>query len=697
MAYHPGAHKIQTERLALLALIYIRQSTWTQVLNNTGSKARQYDLVQLALDLGWPQEHIVVIDQDQGQSGASATERDGFQSLVAKVGLGQAGAVVSLEASRLARSSSDWYRLIEICALTHTLVIDEEGVYDPSDYNDRLLLGFKGTMSEAELHWLRNRLQGGRREKAHAGTLRLRLPTGFVYDSTGKVVLDPDEQVQQAIRLVFDLFDELGSAMAVLQHLAAHNLQIPTRTWASDRHGELTWGSASSTRVLSILHNPAYAGAYVYGRTQKRHQALPGEPLQVKHRNRWVKREDWEVVRHSAYPGYITWEQFLRNQQRLDDNRTFRPQERHGVAREGSALLQGIVLCGRCGRRMAVYYRSGDGIPHYQCHHARRQYGDETCQCVRGDGIDNAVARTLLEAMQPAQLEVSMAALEQIETRARQIDRQWQLRIERAQYEAGLARRRFCAVEPENRLVARTLEREWNDKLEEVQRLEHEYAHLPRPTERLASPEERQRILTLARDLPTVWHASTTTNAERKRLLRFLIQDVTLTMKETTIHIGIRWQTEALTRLDIPRPKKTYELYRTDPLVVELIRELSPSHTDRQLCAILNRKGLTTGTGKAFTSKRLKGVRSAYGIPLGCTDAPSQCPTGRRGDGRYSAQAAAQLLNVSNSTVLCWCKSGRLDGIQAQPGSPYWIRLTQENIAELRKPTKQHRSRHVSN
>ena len=290
-----------------------------------------------------------------------------------------------------------------------------------------------------------------------------------------------------------------------------------------------------------------------------------------------------------------------------------------------------------------------------------------------------------------------MAAVEQIEARARQIDRQWQLRIERAQYEADVARRRFYAVEPENRLVARTLEREWNEKLEEVQRLEHEYADLPRTTERLASPKERQRILTLAQDLPTVWHASTTTHAERKQLLRFLVQDVTIAMKDTTIHIGIRWQTEALTELQIPRPKMTYELYRTDPVVVELIRELSPSHTDRQICAILNRKGLTTGTGKAFTGRRVKGIRSAYDIPIGCTDAPRECPTGQRGDGRYSAQAAAELLNVSNSTILCWSKSGRLDGIQAQPGSPDWIRLTPESIVELRKPAKHQRSRHLPN
>ncbi len=687
----PSSHKIRPDHLDRQILIYVRQSTLIQVRQNTGSTARQYDLVQRALDLGWSQEQIVVIDQDQGRSGASATGRDGFQFLVAEVGLGRAGAVFSLEASRLARSSSDWHRLIEICALTETLVIDEEGVYDPGDYNDRLLLGFKGTMSEAELHWLRQRLLGGKLEKARKGQLRFRPPTGLVYDTTGQLALDPDEQVQQAVRLVFDLFDELGSALAVVKHFANHQLLFPTRLWGGVRAGELVWNSLTHGRPLAILHNPAYAGAYVYGRTKTRTQTLPGEAPRLKGRTRQIKRDDWLIVLHDAHPGYITWEQFLRNQQRLDDNRTFRPEERRGAVREGAALLQGIVLCGRCGRRMTIRYLDDGVTPCYSCNQVHKQLAGKTCQTLRGDGADAAVARIFLEAMQPAQLEVSMAALEQLEARARQIDRQWQLRLERAEYEADLARRRFVAVEPENRLVARTLERDWNNKLAEVQRLEREYTALPRPTARPASPEERQRILALAQDLPTIWHADTTTHAERKQLLRFLIKDVTLSRRETTIHIGIRWQTEALTELEILGPSQ-----RTSPAVVKRIRELAPIHTDEQIADRLNQEGLTTGKKLPFTEKGVQWVRHKHGIPVGRSKRPDAYPNGQRADGRYSARAAAELLNVDVSTIAAWCKSGRLDGIQTKPRAPWWVKLTPEIIAQLRQPVRRRWSRRVS-
>jgi DNA invertase Pin-like site-specific DNA recombinase len=686
-------HKIRPDHLDRLALIYVRQSTLIQVRENTGSTARQYDLVQRALDLGWPREQIVVVDQDQGRSGASADGRDGFQFLVAEAGLGRAGAVLSLEASRLARSCSDWYRLIEICALTDTLVIDEEGIYDPGQYNDRLLLGFKGTMSEAELHWLRSRLLGGKLKKAQQGKLRFRLPTGLVYDPAGEVIFDPDEQVQQAIRLALDLFDELGSALAVVKYFSSHQLLFPTRHWGGDRDGELVWRPLSHGRILAILHNPAYAGAYVYGRTKTRSHTLPGEEPRVKGRTRQVKREDWPIVLHDVYPAYITWDQFLRNQQRLDDNRTFHPDDRRGAVREGAALLQGIVLCGHCGRRMTIYYRDDGATPHYVCGQMHKQFGAKTCQTIRGDDVDAAAARTFLEAMHPAQLEVSMATLEQIETRARQIDRQWQLRIERTQYEADLARRRFFAVEPENRLVARNLERDWNDKLAEIQHLEQEYAALPKPTAHLASPEERERILALAQDLPAIWQASTTTHAERKQLLRFLVKDVALAGKETTVHIGIRWQTEALTELEIPRRKRSYDLKRTDPAVVNRIRELAPRHPDSQIPEILNQENLTPGSSDSFTESKVRWIRHAYDIPTGCPARPSACPDGQRGDGCYSAQSAAELLNVNVSTISAWCKSGRLDGIQARPHSPWWIGLTPEIIDKLRKPVRRRWSR----
>jgi DNA invertase Pin-like site-specific DNA recombinase len=682
-----ASHKVRPDHLDRLAFIYVRQSSLAQVLHNTASTARQYDLIQRALDLGWPRERIVVIDQDQGQSGASAAGRDGFQSLVSEVGLGRAGAVLCLEASRLARSCSDWYRLIEICALADTLVVDEEGVYDPGQYNDRLLLGFKGTMSEAELHWLRNRLLGGKLEKAQKGQLRFRLPTGLVYDPTGQRILDPDEQVQEAMRLVFDLFDESGSALAVVKHFSDHQLPFPTRHWGGIRDGQLTWGPLRHGRALAILHNPAYAGAYVYGRTKTRTHTLPGEAPRIKGRTRQVKREDWPIVLQNAHSGYITWEQFLRNQQRLDDNRTFRPEERRGAAREGAALLQGIVLCGLCGRRMSVHYQNG--IPRYVCAQLHTHFAGKTCQHIRGDGIDAAVARTFLDAMQPAQLEVSIAALEHIEARARRIDHQWQFRLERAHYEAELAQRRFFAVEPENRLVARTLERDWNERLAEIERLEREYAALPKLTTYLASPEERQRILTIARDLPIVWHSSTTTHAERKQLLRFLIKDVTLTKRETTVRIGVRWQTEALTMLEIPRPKRVFDAKRTDPAVIERVRELAPTHTDRRIADILNDEKFTPGMGGTFSESKVYWVRYAYEIPTGCPQAPGACPGGQRGDGRYSARAAAELLNVNVSTIADWCESGRLDSIRSAPHGPRWIKLTPEIIAELRKPVRQ--------
>lgn len=680
--------KIRPEHLSRQAFIYVRQSTLAQVRHCTGSTMRQYDLVQRAIELGWPPEHIVVIDQDQGQSGASSLGRDGFQHLVAEVGLGHAGAVLSLEASRLARRNSDWYRLLEICALTGTLVIDEDGVYDPGLYADRLLLGFLGTMSEAELYWLRQRLTGGKLEKAQKGQLRFRLPAGLVYDATGHVIRDPDEQVQAAVALVFDLFDEYGSALAVVKHFTEHQLLFPTRCWGGVRDGELLWRRLRSGRVLAMLHNPAYAGAYVYGRTKTRTQLLPEEAPRIKGRTRQVKAADWLVVLQEVYPSYISWAQFLRNQQRLDDNRTFREEDRRGAVREGAALLQGILLCGRCGRRMSVRYVGAEALPSYECNEVHTQLAGKSCQSMRGDRVDAAVAEVLLAAIEPAQLEVSLAALEHLEARARQIDHQWQLRLERARYEAELARRRYMMVEPENRLVARTLERDWNEKLAEAERLERDYASLPRTAARLTSPEERARLLALAQDLPRIWQAETTTQAERKRLLRFLIKDVTLTRRETTIHVGIRWQTEALTEVELPRLKRVFEAKRTDPLVVERVRELARTHTDGQMAALLNEAGFVPGMGGSFSRSKIQWIRYAYRIVSACPQAPGACPHGQRGDGRYSARAAADVLNVNVSTISAWCQSGQLDGVQEQPHGPWWIRLTPEEIEALRKPVR---------
>ena len=684
--------KIRPDHLSRQAVIYVRQSTLLQVRENTGSTVRQYDLVKRAHDLGWEQAGIQVIDQDQGHSGASSIGRNGFQLLVAEVGLGHVGAVLSLEVSRLARSCSDWYHLLEICALTDTLVIDEEGIYDPGSYNDRLLLGFKGTMSEAELHWLKSRLQGGKLTKAEQGKLRFRLPSGLVYDPVGQIVLDPDEAVQEAVRLVFTLFEQHNSARAVLSHFSKHHLQFPTRHWGGARDGQLEWVRLRQCRVLDVLHNPLYAGAYVYGRTKSsRHVPAPEDP-QIKERTRRTKQEDWPIVLQDAHPGYITWEQFLRNRQILSDNQNRPDKARRGAVREGPSLLQGIVLCGLCGSRMSVRYRGEGSSLVYECNQAHMQLGEKTCQTMPGNHIDQAVAECFLQAIEPAHLEVALSALSHLEADAKRLDRQARRQIERAQYEADLARRRYRAVDPDNRLVARSLEREWNEKLQEVDRLEREYQTAPKPAILSLSNEQREQIRMLAQDLPALWNAETTTYSQRKQLLRWLIKDVTLSKRDNVITIDIRWQTEARTSLAVPRLKRSWEVRQTSQQVVSRVRELAPTHTDTQIAARLTASGERAGMGGVWTASKVEWIRYAYQIPLDCPERPSVARSGQRGDGRYSASAAAALLNVHVSTIADWCDAGRLECVRARPLGPRWITLTPEIIAELRKPVQQQTS-----
>ena len=683
-----GDHHLQRQ-----ALIYIRQSTLLQVRDNTGSTARQYDLARRAQELGWPEHRITVIDQDQGRSGASSVGRDGFEQLIAEVGLGRAGAVFSLEASRLARSCSDWYRLLEICALSDTLVIDDTDVYDPGQYNDRLLLGFRGTMSEAELHWLRSRLLGGKWAKAERGELRFRPPAGYVYDAAQRLVFDPDEEIQHAVRLLFTCFEQTGSALAVVKYFAQHQLWFPTRHWGRAAHDEVHWQPLTHKRVLFVLHDPAYAGVYVYGRSQTRTRTLPGEAPRLTGRTRQVNRTDWPIVHHDHHPAYLTWAQFLRNEQQLDDNRTVRDDDRRGARREGAALLQGMVLCGHCGRRMTIRYLKGN-VPSYECNQFHKQHGGKTCQSTRGDGIDYAVAHALLEAMTPAQLEISLATFEALDVQAQQLDQQWQRRLERAHYEAELARRRYLAVDPENRLVNRSLEKDWNARLVEVEQLGREYANLPAAQRQPLTARERDQILALAQDLPALWQAPTTTPIERKQLLRLLIKDVTISKQGRVIQLAIRWQTHASTLLEIPRPQPSPVAKRTAPAVIEQIRALAPTQTEAQIAAQLNAEGFKPGASAAFTASKVNWIRYAHRIGHGCPQAPGACPGGQRGDGRYSAKAAAEVLNVDVSTVADWCTSGRLDFVQTAPHGPRWILLTPERITQLRKPYRQRKPRH---
>ena len=450
--------KVQVTHLRRNAYLYIRQSTLRQVFENTESTQRQYALRQRAVALGWSEERIIVIDSDLGQSGASSADREGFQRLVAEVGVGRAGIVLGLEVSRLARNSMDWHRLLEICALTDTLILDEDGIYDPAHFNDRLLLGLKGTMSEAELHVLRARLQGGILNKARRGELEMRPPVGLVYNAEGVIMLDPDKQVQHCLRWLFATFRRTGSATATARAARQQGLAFPRRCGKGPHQGELLWASLDHSQVLRILHNPRYAGAFVYGRSHTRKTVDGGSHVQR------VSRDQWDTLIPGAYEGYLAWEEFEQNQRRLHESaQAIGADRRHGPPREGPALLQGLVICGRCGNRMTVRYHSRRGrlCAEYVCQREGIQHAEPICQRTPGAGIDEAIGKLLVEAVNPVALEVTLAVQRELQARMDEADRLRHKQVERAQYEADLAQRRYMRVDPDNRLVADSLEADW--------------------------------------------------------------------------------------------------------------------------------------------------------------------------------------------------------------------------------------------
>ncbi len=598
--------KVQARHLARAAYLYIRQSTVRQVLENTESTERQYALQKRAVALGWPQETIVVIDSDLGQSGSSATDRVGFQKLVADVGLGQVGIVLGLEVSRLARNNSDWHRLLEICALTDTLILDEDGIYDPGHFNDRLLLGLKGTMSEAELHMLRARMRGGLLNKARRGQLRCRLPIGFVYDQQDRVVLDADQQVQDSVRLLFKTYFRTGAAHATLKHFRQEGLLFPNRLWGGTRKGELTWGALSLGRIASILHNPWYAGVYAFGRSR----CKTGPNGKVK--RTWLPHSEWQALIRDNHPGYISWEQFVKIEQRLFESGS-KLHFTNGATppREGPALLQGRAICGVCGQRMHVRYgrRRGERIPNYVCYSRGRNFGDALCQSVVGTSIDAAISKLVVDSVAPMALELSIAVQRELQARADESDRLRYQSVERAEYEAESARQRYMLVDPRNRLVADSLEASWNDKLRALDIARDRYEQA-RTAERLAlSDEQHKQILALTNDFGKLWHDPKTPHRERKRMLGLLIEDVTI-VKQQLLTLGIRFRGSATTTLTLKRPKLPYESRATDPDTRKLIDELANEYNDSEIAHLLNERALTTGAGSHFDDHAVRWVRN---------------------------------------------------------------------------------------
>lgn len=603
--------KVTADHLNRLAYLYVRQSSLHQVHENRESTARQYDLKRRAQVLGWRSDQIVVIDEDLGLSGATASERNGFQRLVAEVGLGRVGLVMGLEVSRLARNSTDWHRLLEICALANTLILDEDGIYDPSHFNDRLLLGLKGTMSEAELHVLRARLIGGQMNKARRGELWMLPPIGFVYDGSQRLVPDPDRQVQDTVRLLFETFRRAGSAERVVRHFSTERILWPRRLTGGPRAGEIVFGPLDHSRVLQILHNPRYAGAYVYGRTRQRKVVIGGQ-----HRYRRLPRDEWKVFLPNSYEGYISWEEYEANQAKLLDNaNSFGLDRRKSSPREGVALLQGLVICGRCGGRMTVryYIRQGHPVPDYVCQRRGIQTAQPACQIIPGTGLDEAIAQVILEAVTPSSLEVALQVFEELRARKAEVDRIRRAQVERAREEAELAGKQYMLVQPENRLVADSLERRWNEKLVHLAQAEEDYARFAKKDMRSLMAGDKERIQALTSDLPRVWKDPRTSARDRKRMLRLLIEDVTLE-RDTMIRIRIRWKGGATTSLDRPLPLNAADLYRTPASIVEQVRALATQETDSRIAEKLNARDLRSGRGKHFTRLSVRLIRTTYGI-----------------------------------------------------------------------------------
>jgi DNA invertase Pin-like site-specific DNA recombinase len=675
--------KIHATHLERRAIVYLRQSTLKQVYEHRESTARQYALRQRACELGWPAEHVEIIDEDLGHSGASTDDRPGFQRLAEEVAHGRVGALFALEVSRLARSSADWHRLLDLCGLADVLIADEQAVYTPRDYNDRLLLGLKGTMSEAEQYWMRLRLQGGKLSKARRGDLYLSPPTGYVWDTaTSRLQQDSDEQVRRAIALVFERFRLAGSAYAVMRYFCDHHLTLPIR---DDATAELRWVPPRHSLVLGILHNPTYAGAYVFGRHEQRRALVDGKIRRQRMTHRTP--ESWQICLRDHHPAYLCWEEYMANQRQIHSNCTH-PQtpDQRGAAREGCALLQGLALCGRCGHRMTVRYHGLPPRPHYECRSQTRAAG-APCWTVSGQVLDDAVADLFLRALQPAEIELGLAVSRQVEQQAATLDHQWALRRERAQYDLRLAERRYKAVDPDNRVVARTLEREWNERLHEVEELEREYSELRQRHKMILSDEDRKRIRSLSHHLPRVWHANTTTFAERKSLLRMLLREVTLTpidVPERQTRVQVLWQTGAVSELRLPRCSN--RTARATPVsAVTRIREgVKAGQRDPEIAIELNRLGLRTGAHRPWDAKAVAWVRGLYhlqrpGIPPSNVRLPD-----RRSDGLYSVHGVAHRLGVTDHIVHYWIQNNWLCGIEGGPGHPWWFRLDKATVQRLK-------------
>jgi DNA invertase Pin-like site-specific DNA recombinase len=645
--------KVTASHLKRQAYCYVRQSTLKQVFENTESTKRQYALRERAIALGWPVVQIVTVDSDLGVTATSVVDRQGFQKLMTEVSLGRVGLVMGLEVSRLARNNADWARLLEICGITDTLILDEEGIYNPTDFNDRLLLNMKGTFSEVELHVLRSRLRGGILSKARRGELKTRLPTGFVYDHNDKVIIDPDKQIQQSIRLFFDIFQRTGAAFATVKAFATDDMKFPCRMHFGPDKGKVKWQRLTSGRALSILNNPRFSGAYYYGRQRSR-KNVDGSTTFFQ-----VPIDQWLVLIKDAHPGFITWQQYEENLRRMRQNAiAYNNIDRKTPPREGPCLLQGLAVCGKCGQRMTIrykYQRNRRIDPVYLCQRNRIERWESSCQYIPGAGIDEAIGELLIESVTPLTLEVALEVQQELENRFKEADKLRKQQVERAEYEANLARRRFMQVDPENRLVADTLEAEWNEKLRHLQDANDYYEkHRRQESEKLKKTQQKE-VLKLAKDFPRLWKNPRTPVREKKRMIRYLIEDVTM-IRADDITLHVRFKGGATKTLKLPLPLKGWQYNVTDPKIVEIVDELLSGHTYSEIATILNERGYKSGQGHRIDRQTVVGITHKYKLKTRYARL--------RATGKLTVNEVASLLGVTVATVRRW---GKKDIIKTYP------------------------------
>ena len=607
----PSHLKVKSHHLQRDAYLYVRQSSMRQVLENTESTKRQYELRERALALGWQSEQIRIIDCDQGRSGATDVGRDGFQQLVAEVSLGNAGMVMGLEVSRLARNNADWHRLLQLCAFTDSLILDQDGLYDPSSFNDRLLLGLKGAMSEAELHVLRTRLQEGILNKARRGELKIPLPVGFGYDELDRVILTPDQQVRDVLKRFFDSFQRLGSAFAVVREFRREGIQMPHYSRTGPKSSRVIWGDLSHSQALRILHNPRYAGAFSFGRTRSRR----GPDGRVRYEK--LARDQWSSLVCDCHEGYISWHDYQRHQEVLRANAQAYSNERRATPREGPALLQGLIICGVCGKGMSVNYhqRHGELIPDYKCQRDKIEEGhSRDCQVIPGAAIDSAVSELLQTMITEQAVDIALAVRKELQTRLQEVDGLRRQHVERCRYEADLARRRYLAVDPDQRYVAEVLEAEWNEKLRDLDQAQIEYEQARSRDQKALAQAELDSLYSLPGRFHSVWNNQTLVHRDRKRIARLLIDDVTL-IRNGAITMHIRFKGGTSKTMTLPTPQRSWETWQTNQEVVNAIDELLEEHPEYEIAELLNERNLKTGTGKSFSERRVLGIRMAYKLP----------------------------------------------------------------------------------